>query len=350
MARVLQEQRLDVVDAVEDLAVDRLAAQRRDRARNDVGEAPAELAERGRVAGRRQRVGEPRRDLRDAAEVADRVVARAHRRKAEVEEIEAVEPAGARRFRVAALHQLGIALGIDHDHDVAAADVLGCADLQQPRLADPRGAVHDEVRHALGQVGVDRLLVHRNGMDVRVATDRRQRRDRVPPDAARRDRGELGQHARALDGVLEPPRGVVGAAGIDEPLHLGAARVAQPLRVLLAPAEAQPEVVLAVRHRHLARLYHEGGQPLHAALVAHHAPALMEPVRREAGEQYRCGGAHHRRHQQRPRRPLRHRACAGGGRGAPELHGRTQQRVDGVRGRHHGTIWLIWPSAATNRG
>src|SRR4051812_7351407 len=56
VARVLQEEWLDVVDAVQHLAVDRLASERGDRPGDDVGEPPAELAEGGGVARRRQRV------------------------------------------------------------------------------------------------------------------------------------------------------------------------------------------------------------------------------------------------------------------------------------------------------
>ena len=66
LARVLDEQRFDVVDVATDLLVVRPTAERHQRAGDDVDEAPGELLERGRVAFARQLVRDAGRDLGDA--------------------------------------------------------------------------------------------------------------------------------------------------------------------------------------------------------------------------------------------------------------------------------------------
>jgi hypothetical protein len=54
-------------------------------------------------------------------------------------------------FGIDAAQQIGIALGIEHDHHLAAADVLGDQQLGQPRLADPGGAQHQRVPDPLAR-------------------------------------------------------------------------------------------------------------------------------------------------------------------------------------------------------
>ena len=63
-----------------------------------------------------------------------------------------------RRFRVAATQELGIPFRIEHDHDIAAMNVLGDQDLGEPRLADARRTEHERVADPLTERQEHRLL------------------------------------------------------------------------------------------------------------------------------------------------------------------------------------------------
>ncbi len=183
LARVLDEQRLDVVDVAPDLLVVRPPAERHQRTGNDIDEAPGELLEGGRVALARQLVRDPGRHLGDARETADRVVARRHLGKAEMEQVEVLGAAGPLGFCVHAPQQVGIALRVEDDDHIAAADVLGDEDLGEPGLADPGGAEHQGVADALAKIHPDILLVGLHRMQRRRAADRSEGLERIPPDA-----------------------------------------------------------------------------------------------------------------------------------------------------------------------
>jgi hypothetical protein len=53
-------------------------------------------------------------------------------------------------FGIDAAQQVDIALGVEHDHHLAATDVLGDQQFRQARLADPRGAQHQRVADPVG--------------------------------------------------------------------------------------------------------------------------------------------------------------------------------------------------------
>ena len=205
LARVLDEQRLDVVDVATDLLVVRPTAERHQRAGDDVDEAPGEFLERGRVAFARQLVRDAGRDLGDARETADRVVARRHLRKAEMEQIEVLGATGAFGFCVHAPQQVGIALRIEDDDHVAAANVLGDQELGEPRLADPRGAEHEGVSDTLAEIHPDVLLMGLDRMQRRRAADRRQRLERIPPGRLPQHPGDDAEHRHGLPGDLLLP-------------------------------------------------------------------------------------------------------------------------------------------------
>ena len=57
------------------------------------------------------------------------------------------------------LHQVGVALGVEHDDHVAPGDVLGDQDFRQPGLADTGGAEHQGVADAITQGHVDRAFL-----------------------------------------------------------------------------------------------------------------------------------------------------------------------------------------------
>ena len=65
-----------------------------------------------------------------------------------MEQVELVCTTGSLSFGIQPQHQIGIALGIDHDHDMPRVNVLGGQHLQHACLAHPRGAQHDHVAGA----------------------------------------------------------------------------------------------------------------------------------------------------------------------------------------------------------
>jgi hypothetical protein len=180
---VVGEQPVDVGDVPHDLVVVRAPAQRHQGTRDDVGEAPGELLERRRVALIRQLVGDARGHLGDARERPDRVVARRDLRMPQVEHVELVLATGALALGVHAPQQVGIALGIEHDDHVAAADVLGDQDLGQPRLAHAGGPEDQGMPDPLTQAHPHRRLVGFDTVQRWLAAHRRQWRQGIPPGA-----------------------------------------------------------------------------------------------------------------------------------------------------------------------
>jgi len=66
---------------------------------------------------------------------------------------------GAFGLRVDAPQEIRIALGIEDDDDVAAANVLGDQELGQPCLADPRRTEHEGVTDPLTEIHPHVLLM-----------------------------------------------------------------------------------------------------------------------------------------------------------------------------------------------
>ena len=125
LAGVLDEQRLDVVDVAAHLLVVGSASQGHQGAGDDVDEAPGELLEGGGVALARELVGDAGGHLGDAREAADGVVAGGDLRVAEVEEVEVPSPPGPLGLGIDPAQQVRVALGVEDDDHVPAADVLG---------------------------------------------------------------------------------------------------------------------------------------------------------------------------------------------------------------------------------
>ena len=98
-----------------------------------------------------------------------------------MEDVQGVFPARPPGLGDHPLHQVGVALGVEHDHHVAPGDVLGDQDFRQPGLADAGGAEHQGVADAVAQGHVDRAFLRLDAMDGGLAADIRQRADRVPP-------------------------------------------------------------------------------------------------------------------------------------------------------------------------
>ncbi len=83
-------------------------------------------------------------------------------------------------------------------------------------------------------------------MDGGLAAHVRQRADRVPPDVGPQPARQRRKHGMFLLGDLGPSGKAVQGVGLDVAPGPGPLGVAQPLGVLLPPAEAQPEKQLAV--------------------------------------------------------------------------------------------------------
>ena len=152
---VVDQQRLDVGGVAVDLGVVGLAPQGHQGAGQDVHEAPDELLEGRRLAFRGQLPGDPGGDLGDAGEASHRVVACRDLRVAEVEQEEVLLPPCPLGFRIDAAQQVNVALGVEDDHHLAAADVLTDEQFRQPRLAHPGGAQHQGVADPLTQIHPD---------------------------------------------------------------------------------------------------------------------------------------------------------------------------------------------------
>ena len=86
---------------------------------------------------------------------------------------------GAPRLGVYPAHQVGITLGIEHDHRVATTDVLCDQDLGQAGLADPCRTEHQRVAVALVERHPDVLFVRLDRVQLRFAADRRGRTQRI---------------------------------------------------------------------------------------------------------------------------------------------------------------------------
>jgi hypothetical protein len=130
LAGVLDEQGLDVVDVAADLLVVRSASQGDESAGDDVDEAPGELLEGRGIALAGELVGDAGGDLGDAREAADGVVAGGDLGIAQVEKVEvsaSVRPLG---LGIDPSQEICIALGVEDDHHVPTADVLGDQELR----------------------------------------------------------------------------------------------------------------------------------------------------------------------------------------------------------------------------
>jgi len=177
---------------------------------------------------------------------------------------------------------------------------LGDQQLRQPGLADSRGAEHQQMPDALAQIHPHRLLLGLDRVQGRLAAERWQRAQRVPPGAAAQRRGEPLEEWSRLPGDLFPPRPVVEPAGLDVALHLRPEGIAQALGVLLGPAKALSQKQPVSTHGDLVGTQAVGRQAAQVALVAQHQPGLAAAQDTERREHDRCGVGHTRWHHQRP--------------------------------------------------
>ena len=334
MAAVFDEELVHVHDVPGNGAVIGAPAERDQGAGNDVGEAPGELAKRGGVALTRQRIRDAGRDLGDARKLPDRVVAGGHLRVAEMKQIEPIGAPRAPRFRIDALQELRIALGVEHDHHIAAADVLGDEKLGEPRLADARRADDERVPDAPAEVHPHRLLAGLDPVQPRIAPERGQRAQRIPP-------GALSAAARASHVQARPrfPRDLLAPCQAIEPpglgvaARLGALGVSQALGVQRRPAKAAPEKELVAAHRNARGAQPVLGQAAQTPAVAQHPQSLSGAPEREEREQA-CGAIARRgRHQERGRRHCGGKRRAGSDERAPELDRRAAAAPPGDSGR-----------------
>ena len=294
---IAHQQRLDVGHVLQRLAVVRPFAQCVQRAGDHVGEQPGKLAEGLGVAVRRQLIGDPGGHLGDARKAADRVVAGGVVGIAEMKEIK--RPARAGRFRVQAPEQVRIALGVQADHRLAPADVLGDRQLRRPGLANPGGA---DVEHVPLPFGPGQH-------DARLALQQ--------PDPVQRGQ-TAGRDCRRAP--RPPPRFDVATVG-------RAGGIPQPLGVPRRPAEPPPE-----KQARRVGVQRAGGDAVgpvaaQATLVAHHPPALREPHQRQPAQDRRRAPGRRTGQQQQVRRPQRDGRQAGRRQAARPLDRRPQQRL-----------------------
>ena len=238
IAGVLDEERLDVGDVLPDLVVVGAPAEGHERPGDDVDEAPGELPEGRAVARRGELARDPGRDLGDPREVADGVVAGAPLRIAQVEEVELALATGALHFGPDPLDQLGVALGIEDDDDLAPMEVLGDEELAEPGLADARRAEDERMAYAIRERHGDRTFRKLDAVERRIAADRRQRSERIPPGAPAEKRSQGLEQPVVLARRLDPSCPAIPAPGLDIAPGLGMARVGEALGVELGPAEA----------------------------------------------------------------------------------------------------------------
>ncbi|MGF6675754.1 hypothetical protein OKW44_003606 [Paraburkholderia sp. WSM4174] len=141
------------------------------------------------------------------------------------------------RLGVHAQQQVDVALRIEHDHDVAAMDVLGNQHLAQPGLAHARGAKHRHVPDAFANVEPDVALARFDAMQCRITTDGRQRRNRIPPCLAT---GHTRDPALGIP-TLKIARTVVQVIAGEQLAVFGKTSLIQALRVNHVPAKAPPD-------------------------------------------------------------------------------------------------------------
>jgi hypothetical protein len=107
-----------------------------------------------------------------------------------MEEAELALAAGTLHFRPDPHDQLGIALGIEDDDDLAAMDILGDEQLAEPGLADARRAEDERMAYAIRERHGGRTFRKLDPVQRRIAPDRRQGSERIPPRAPAEKRGQ----------------------------------------------------------------------------------------------------------------------------------------------------------------
>jgi hypothetical protein len=157
--------------------------------------------------------------LGDAREAAHRVVARRDLRVAEVEEEEVLLPPCPLRLPIDTPQQVEVALGVEDDHRLAAADILTDEQFRQPGLAHPGGAQHQGVADPLAQVHPDIGFRRFDGVERGVAA------------------GGSRVRRRSSENGSEPGE----RTGLQQRLPLGQMGLVQPLGVALVPAKAPAE-------------------------------------------------------------------------------------------------------------
>ena len=221
----------------------------------------------------RKLAGDSGADLGGTREISDRVVARGLVRVAQVEHEKFPSRHG--RLDVAAGHQGGIALGVEHNHYVATTDVLGDEHLGEARFTHPGGAQHHHVPWSLDQIHADFGFVRLQAMYDRVAAERRQRRNRIPPNLLV---GLPRQPARAAAASLvaefEPARPGIQSRLGDVAAVLGIPRQGEALGVALIPFEPETQEQAALRSWDFTGLDDVFGQSGQVALKPGYTHAL----------------------------------------------------------------------------
>ena len=301
---VVDQERLDVRGVAVDLLVVGLAPERHQRPGHDVDEAPDELPERGRLPLGGELAGDPGGHLGDAREAPDRVVASRELRVPEVEEEELAGAPGPLRLRVDAAQEIDVALGVEHDDDLAAADVLGEQQLRQPRLADPRGPQHQGVADAVGEIHPDVGLGELDAVEGGIAADRRGIRRRVAEQARK-----AGEAPRPQQVAL-----------------LGETRLVQALGVALVPAEPPAEEETRGGPRDLVGAHDVAALAAQVGAIAQDLPA-RDPAPERVASEDAGESPPHRGWQQEGRGARAHQG------GAEHRHGGRAQLVGGAQQR-----------------
>ncbi len=276
IARILQKQGFNIGNVAQDQFIRRHPAQRHLCLRHQIGETPCEFLEGRRIAGGRQRIGGARGDFGNPREIADAVVAGGNFRIPQMEQVQLVEPAGARRFRVHPHHQIGIPLGIDDDHDLAAMDILRHQNFHQAGLADARGAENNHVPIAVPLAQQHLHFIHLDAVqdggaakiDLLAVRIHRIGADRIPPRLLRGDVGDRLRHRPLVRPAFKPARTRnpwtrfrVAPGFIPHRIHFS-------LGMQLRPAESLAEIQIIARHRNFMRRDFAQLVALQAALVA----------------------------------------------------------------------------------
>ena len=224
-------------------------------------------------------VGDPGRHLGDAREIADGVVAGRNPGVSEMEHVERAGAPGAPGLGVHPSQQPGIAFRVEHDHHVAAADVLGNQHLGQPGLADACRAQHQRVTGPLAEVHPDCLFPGLDGMQDRVAAC--PGRKGVLAAAPAKQPGQPAEPGPRLPVDLPAPDPAVQGTRLHVAADLRAQGIAQALRVQRCPAKAPAKKQLARADRKPARCQPPGSNPAKPAPVPEHPPGLAGTPGRE---------------------------------------------------------------------
>ena len=277
---VLDEQGVDVDDVALDQQVIGAPSQLHQGAGDDVDEAPGKFPKGRAVALAGELAGDARGHLRDAPEAPHRIVAGGNIRPTEMEHVELAVTPSTLGFHVHALEQVGIALGVEHDHDLVlgvdlAADILGDAQLGQPGLANPCSAEHQGMTDSLAQWQGNVRLLGLDAVQARQPAHRGQWTNRIQGVIPCGHSGKAGKWEwRKFQPLLQLADKPVDRRRFDIAAKLGAVGLHQPMRMALIPAKSPADEQPLLAHRYVPAGHHITGGAADVASVTQNHPGV----------------------------------------------------------------------------